>query len=108
LWLIFLVIGIVFGGLIFAGIAGVSLPFFAIFAGSDPGAWIAIPIVLVVLVLIVVFGLLGAIVETFTSATWTLAYRELTAPKLVAPVEGPPAVLPDELELLDEEEAIGD
>jgi hypothetical protein len=40
----------------------------------------------------IVLALIASIVETFTSATWTLAYRELTG--LAAPAAEEPAAEP--------------
>jgi hypothetical protein len=77
-WLIFLVIGIIFGAVILGGLAVVFAPAIALFSNADPGAWIALPLCCGGLLAAVVFALIGSIVETFTSATWTLAYRELT------------------------------
>jgi hypothetical protein len=78
LWLIFLAIGLVFTTAIIGGLAAVTAPFIAIFARLDPGAWIVVPICFGGLVGMLVFALIGSLVETFSSATWTLAYRELT------------------------------
>ena len=89
LWLIFLVIGLVFGAVIFGGLAVVIAPLIAIFASVEPGPWIAAPICLGGLLGILVFGLIGSVLETFTSATWTLAYREFAG--LAAPPESEPA-----------------
>ena len=84
-WLIFLVIGGVFafvvGGTVFAAVA----PFAAVFATTDPGPWIAAPLCFGGLLGVIFFALIGSIVETFTSATWTLAYRDLTG--LAAPAD---------------------
>ena len=51
----------------------------AIFANSEPGLWMVAPLCCGGLLAMIAFALIGAIIETFTSATWTLAYRELTA-----------------------------
>jgi hypothetical protein len=77
-WLIFLLIGMVFAVVILGGIAVLAAPFIAVFANSQPGPWVIAPIVCGGLLALVVGGLISAIVETFTSATWTLTYRELT------------------------------
>jgi hypothetical protein len=88
-WLIFLVIGllivIVVGGAIFATV----VPFAAIVAGTHPGAWIVAPICFGGLLSIIVFALINSIVTTFTSATWTLAYREMTGLAATPPAEVP-------------------
>ncbi len=78
-WLIFFVIGLILGSLIFGGLAIVLLPLMGIVANTDPGAWLILPICCGGLLGLIVAGLIGSVVETFTSATWTLAYRRLTA-----------------------------
>jgi hypothetical protein len=78
LWLIFFVIGLVIGGLIFGALAVAIAPMFALFARSDPGAWLLVPMCFGGLLGAIVFAIISSVVETFTSATWTLAYRELT------------------------------
>ncbi len=78
LWLIFLVIGLILAGLIFGTMLGVSLPLVGIFSQVDPGAWILVPICFGVILAAIIGALVGAIVQTFTSAAWTLAYREMT------------------------------
>jgi hypothetical protein len=88
-WLIFLVVGLVFGAVIFGGLAVVITPLIALFASVEPGPWIAAPICLGGLLGVLVFGLIGSVLETFTSATWTLAYREFTG--LAALPESEPA-----------------
>lgn len=77
-WLIFFAIGLMLAGLVFAGVVAVSLPIAGAAALFEPGTWLLAPVCCSGLVALIVFGLLGAIAETFTSATWTLTYRELT------------------------------
>lgn len=89
LWLIFLALGFILAGVVIAGIMAVTLPLLAMTAAVEPGLWLIAPACCGGLVALIVFSVLGAIVETFTSATWTLAYRNLTgiAPEaLVEPV----------------------
>jgi hypothetical protein len=89
-WVIFLVIGIVFFIVIAAVLGITAIPFIALIANVDPGPWLIAPIICGGLVFVVVAALVNAIVQTFTSATWTLAYREmagLSAPALEAAVE---------------------
>lgn len=77
-WLIFLVIGGIFAAIIIGGILAMALPAIALFDSNEPGVF---PIVLIcggVLIGAVVLSVVGAIVQTFTSATWTLAYRQMT------------------------------
>ncbi len=78
LWLLFLVIGMILFGLIFGAMLGLSLPLVGIFSQVDPGAWVLVPICFGGILALIVGALVGAIVQTFTSATWTLAFREMT------------------------------
>jgi hypothetical protein len=84
------------------GVMGLIAPFgiFAANTHADPGPWILAPLCFGGLLAAIVFGLLGSIVETFTSATWTLAYRELTgwqgAPQAEAAGETPEDLVVDE------------
>jgi hypothetical protein len=78
LWLIFFFIGLALALLVFAIGVALFLPFVAIVANTDPGAWMIAPACCGGLLAVIVFALISAIVETFASATWTLAYRELT------------------------------
>ncbi len=86
LWLIFLALGLVLVAAMFAGIAAVTLPLLAVTAAVEPGLWLVAPACCGGLLALIVFALVGAVIETFTSATWTLAYRELTgiAPEVPA------------------------
>jgi hypothetical protein len=79
LWLIFLALGLLFFMIILMIMAIFGLPFAAIASGIESAEWLWAPICCGGLVAIIVAGLVSAIVQTFTSATWTLAYRELTA-----------------------------
>lgn len=76
-WLIFLVIGLVIAVVVGGTVLAAVVPFAALFANTDPGPWIAAPLCFGGLLAVLVFALIGSIVETFTSATWTLAYREM-------------------------------
>jgi hypothetical protein len=78
LWVLFLLIGLAVGAVIFGGIMVTIMPLFALLANVEPGPWIVAPICLGGLLAMIVFALIGSVIETFTSATWTLAYRELT------------------------------
>ena len=89
LWLIFFVLGLALAALVFAVLLGFGVPlgFLASLGGARLGGWMVAPVCCGGLVVAIVLAVLASIVETFTSATWTLAYRELTG--LVAvPVEG--------------------
>lgn len=93
-WLIFLLIGLVIAVLVGGALFITVFPFTALFASADPGAWVIAPMCCGGLLAFIVFALIGSIVETFTSATWTLAYREMTglAAPPAAPVVEPVAV----------------
>ena len=89
-WIIFLVLGITLGGLIVAAILAFGVPFgfFAAYGGAKLGGWMVGPICCGGLLAMIVLALISSIVETFSSATWTLAYRELIG-LAAAPVEEP-------------------
>ena len=78
LWLIFFVIGLALALLAFSVLLALFLPLIAILTSTDLGTWAIGPLCCGGLVAVSVTILLSAVVETFTSATWTLAYRELT------------------------------
>jgi hypothetical protein len=63
--------------IVIAIVAVVAVPLVLLFVSIEPGWWMAAPLCLRGLLGFVLFALIGAIVETFTSATWTLVYREL-------------------------------
>lgn len=78
LWLIFFAIGIVVFGISFILVFVLAAPLFGLFAISDPGWWLLGPLCIGGLLGTIIFALIRSIVMAFTSATWTLAYRELT------------------------------
>jgi hypothetical protein len=87
-WVIFFAIGIVLMIAVGIVLVAVVVPFAAIGANVDPGPWILAPICGGGLIAVIVGSLISAIVEVFTSATWTLAYREMVGmapPPVVAP-----------------------
>jgi hypothetical protein len=88
-WLIFLVIVLILGAVIFGSLVAIIAPLSAMLVSFEPGPWIAVPICFGGLLGVLVFGLIGSVVETFTSATWTLAYREFAG--LAAQQESEPA-----------------
>lgn len=95
LWLIFLVIGLMVGAVIVAPFAALMVPFFATMGGGDPSAWVFIPICLGGLLWIIIAVLISSILQTFTSATWTLAYRQFIG--AVLPPAEPEVDLSDEV-----------
>lgn len=83
-WLIFLAIGIVIFVISFAIIAALAAPFLLLLLPSvDPGTWLIVPACFAGLVMVIVFALIKSVVTTFSSATWTLAYREMTGKELL-------------------------
>ena len=88
-WVIFLVIGIVLVIAVGIVLVGVAVPFVAIGANIDPGPWLLVPICGGGLIAMIVGSLISAVVTTFTSATWTLAYREMVG--LSGPAQAEPA-----------------
>lgn len=76
-WLIFFAIGLVFAIVVGGALLVLLLPFLVFVASSDPGAWILLPVACGGLLAMVASAIIGSVVETFTSATWTLAYREM-------------------------------
>jgi hypothetical protein len=77
-WLIFFVLGLMMVFAIGGGFLAMLLPLVGVFANTDPGPWIGVPVCCGGLLAFVVLSLISAIVQTFTSTTWTLAYREMT------------------------------
>jgi hypothetical protein len=78
LWLIFLAIGLVFGVVLAGLLAAVLLPFLPLLRNAEPAMWMLVPGCFGGLLAILILALVRSIIETFTSGTWTLAYRELT------------------------------
>ncbi len=79
LWLIFFALGIVIFGLSFALVFALAAPLFGLFVINDPGWWLLGPLCIGGVLGTIVFALIRSIIMTFTSATWTLAFREMTA-----------------------------
>ena len=77
LWVIFFALGMAVAFVIFMVMLVALAPMILLVSSSDPGAWVAAPICCGGLLAVLAFSLIGAIVGTFSSATWTLAYREL-------------------------------
>lgn len=78
-WLIFFALGIVIFIIFGLIMVALAIPFLGLFAFDEPGLWWIGPICFGGLVGVIVFALIRSILTTFTSATWTLAYREMTA-----------------------------
>ncbi len=95
-WAIFFGIGIALFIAVGIVLAVIVAPFAALGASVGQGALLVAPILGGGLIAIIVGSLIGAVVETFTSASWTLAYREMTgldvapaATPIVAPLPDP-------------------
>ena len=99
-WVIFLAIGIVLAIVVGIVMVATVVPFVALVANVDPGPWILAPICGGGLIAIILGSLISAVVETFTSATWTLAYREMVglagAPAMALAVEPAEEPAPEE------------
>ena len=89
-WLIFLGLGIIVGVIVFVVAMAFILPFIGIIANVDLGGWAFAPLCCGGLLAIIIGAIISAVIEVFTSATWTLAYREMTGialEEVVAPIE---------------------
>jgi hypothetical protein len=95
-WLLFLGLAIIIGVVIAVVVLALALPFFGIAAGSDLGGWLVVPVLCGGLLTLIVGALLNAIIEAFVSATWTLAYREMTGLSAVPAEVDVPATAPAE------------
>ncbi len=78
LWLLFLLIGLVLAVVVIAVLAVVALPFLVAGSSGQGPNWLVLPFIATVLIGILVAAVLGSVVQVFASASWTLAYRELT------------------------------
>jgi hypothetical protein len=86
-WFIFLGIGLLLLIVVGGPVLLLSLPFVGAVASSDPGPWLVVPMICGGLLIVIVWAVVGAVVETFTSATWTLAYRAMTGMAGLSPEE---------------------
>lgn len=76
-WFIFFGIGLALVIIIGGGLSVLILPLAVIFSETDLGPWLLVPLACGGLVAAVIGAIIGSVVQTFTSATWTLAYREM-------------------------------
>ena len=79
-WLIFLLIGGVLVAIVAGSIVALALPAAALFGNNNPNALAVVTMCGGALIGFVILAVVGAIVQTFTSTTWTLVYRQLTRP----------------------------
>jgi hypothetical protein len=77
-WLLFLVIGLLFAAVVAGAALALALPFFAVFGQADSSAWWLVPLGCGSLIAVIVGALIQSVYQVFYSATWTLAYRQLT------------------------------
>ncbi len=91
-WLIFLVIGIVYVAVLGGIMVAVALPFISLFTHGSPdvAAYVVLGSVAFIVLLLILFT--NTVLTVFTSAAWTLAYREFT--RIEAPRVPPEAVAP--------------
>jgi hypothetical protein len=75
-WLIFFVIGLAFIIVVGGGLMALYIPFIAV-VRTGPGVWMLGPVFCGGLLAAAIGAAIGAVVQTFVSATWTLAYREM-------------------------------
>ena len=87
LWLIFLLIGLALAAVIIVVVAVIVLPFVVASRSGQVPNLLVLPVIATALVGIIVGAIISSVVQVFISASWTLAYRELTgaAPAGVAP-----------------------
>ncbi len=87
LWIIFVLIGLAFAAVIAVGIMGLVAPWGIAFGttSADPTPWVLVPVFCGGVLALVVLSVIGSVLQTFTSATWTLAYRELTGAVVAGP-----------------------
>ncbi|MFN2212199.1 MAG: hypothetical protein ACK2UE_03925 [Anaerolineales bacterium] len=78
LWLIFFALGIVIFAISFGIMLLLFIPMLGIFTLNDPGWWLFGTLCLGGVLGTLIYAIIRSIIVTFTSATWTLAYRELT------------------------------
>jgi hypothetical protein len=82
LWIIFLVLGLVIAAVTALLMAPLIVPIAAMFSAQANNAsnWLLVPICGMGLLATILGAIIGAIVTTFTSATWTVAYGQMVPP----------------------------
>ncbi len=87
------VIWILFAVMVAFALTLITVPFALLFGNSDPGTWVAVMLCGGGLFALIVGALAGSVLEVFTSASWTLLYRDLSGRGAVVPAPVPtPAV----------------
>jgi hypothetical protein len=85
------IVWIVFVAVVAIGLALIAVPFAVLFGNSDPGPWIMLVLCGGGLFALIAGALVGSVLEVFTSASWTLLYRDVTGrgAMVPAPVTAP-------------------
>lgn len=85
------IVWILFVAVIAIGLALIAVPFAVLFGNSDPGPWIMLVLCGGGLFALIAGALVGSVLEVFTSASWTLLFRDVTGrgAMLPAPVTAP-------------------
>jgi hypothetical protein len=91
LWIIFFGIGIVIFLISFILVMMIIVPFGIIIGFTDFGAVSIASMICFGLVGVILFAIIRSVLTAFTSATWTLAFRELTGWELPTGIEEIPA-----------------
>jgi hypothetical protein len=87
-WLIFVVIGMIVGAVIAAPLFVLMVPLAGMMGHQAGNAdWLVVPMCCGGLLWLIFAALVGSVVQTFTSATWTLAYRQFTGTAVLTPIE---------------------
>ncbi len=76
--IVVLVVWILFVVVVAVGMALIAVPFIALFGNSDSGSWLVLLLCGAGLFALLAGALVGSVLEVFTSASWTLLYRDLT------------------------------
>lgn len=85
LWLIFFALGLVFFAITFVLMIALAAPFLILLGITDAGAWTIAPVVCMGLIAVIFSAIIRSVATVFISASWTLAFREMTTP--LAPEE---------------------
>lgn len=85
------IVWILFVAVIAIGLTLIAVPFAVLFGNSDPGPWMMLALCGGGLFALLAGALVGSVLEVFTSASWTLLYRDLTGrgAAVPAPVAAP-------------------
>lgn len=78
LWLIFFALGLVFFAITFVLMFALAAPFLILLGITDAGGWTIAPVVCMGLIAVIFSALIRSVATVFISASWTLAFRELT------------------------------